>query len=896
MTTVEQMTADPQTVHDWLTHLYSGCPGLISVCSDADRWVGRRFPTDEAGIKAATEYALGLDRRGAKGVYAQTTTLRENPGKGRGGEELVHALTHLWADGDYGTIGHKPGPDDLPAPPDAEAVAKVVAESGLPAPSGWSYSGGGYNPVWLLAENYVISSDEDRDQVKALTTGLQTVLAAEAYRHGWSWDSEVGNLDRLMKIPGTVNRKEGMQRPTAIGDGTGEVFELADLVEAVGRLAPAAREVMVQAAREKQDRKAARLGRKVPAPRAPKQPRPQSGDGPLDVLADMLTFRDVLEPAGFTYEGRHGDGREEWLRPAVAGERASSAYSLVCDDHVAVNWSERSDLPVGALPPGQKLTIGTLYAHLNYGGDTGEAARDVMRAASGRAAQGAARRLPAAVLAEVKRRCLKDSEPRAEHGRAEAAEDSMWTREDMWAPERAAEDPAAGDAGQSVPGLIPESFWAARAELRHIRQAGHSRSRSGDVALLAVLTRLSALVSHRIRADTGIAGYASLNLFGGIIGPSGIGKSTGVEVADRLMPAPAGLDFRDGLPIGSGEGLAEVFMGVVDEPTGEVRKGRGGTETPVTVTVRKQVRHNAFFYVDEGATITRLMKERSGSTLGETLRSAAVGQTLGQTNASKDTSRYIPGGSYSLGLLVGFQPETAAPLLDEVAEGTPQRFVWVQVIDPSIPDVQPAWPGKLDTWRAVASVAPGDEAARFALVSFDESIKAELRAADLAKVRGQVDPSQFNQFDSQAPVMRVKLASLLAILAGRRHVTVDDWQLALMLWESSCATRDAVLAYSEAQRRLEQEKRTVARIEEEVRVDHAKQLAEEKRTDRAVERLALRLAVRVLEKGPQTRSAIRGSTAGRDKKFLPDAYAYAVLREWVIEEDGKFVPGRVPPS
>jgi hypothetical protein len=464
------------------------------------------------------------------------------------------------------------------------------------------------------------------------------------------------------------------------------------------------------------------------------------------------------------------------------------------------------------------------------------------------------------------------------------------------APLDDADSEAPGSQGPApVPGLIPEEFYAARPELAHIRQAGHSRSRSGDVALISVLTRLSSLVSHRIRADTGIAGYASLNLFGGIIGPSGIGKSTGVEVADRLLPAPPELDFRDGLPLGSGEGLAEVFMGVVEEETGEVRK-RGGTETPVTVSVRRQVRHNAFFYVDEGATITRLMKERSGSTLGETLRSAAVGQTLGQTNASKDTSRYIPSGSYSLGLLVGFQPETVAPLFEEVAEGTPQRFVWVQVIDPAIPDVAPPWPGELEAWQSAVTAAPGDLASRFVLVSFDESIKAELRAADLAKVRGLVDPAELNPFDSQAPVMRVKLASLLAILAGRRHVTVEDWQLALMLWQSSCATRDAVLAYSTAQRRAEQEKRTVARIEEEVRVDHAKQLAEEKRTDRATEKLALRLSAHVHAKGPLSRSALRERAAGKEKRLLPDAYSYALLREWLIEADGRFAPGPVPPS
>ncbi|MEU2584516.1 hypothetical protein ABZ612_16470 [Streptomyces avermitilis] len=890
-------SADPEVMRTWLTHLYAGAPGLISVCSDADGFVGSRFPTTEAGIAAAVDYAMTRDRKRAKGVYVQTTTLREHPTDGgRGGADLAHALTHLWADGDYGTIGHKPSPDDLPAPPDADAVAKVVAESGLPGPSGWAYSGGGFNPVWMLGEAYVIRDEGDRARVKELTTTWQTILAAQAFRCGWSWDSGVGNLDRLMKLPGTVNRKPDCpERPTGIGPGTGELYDIGDLFLIAAQLGPAAKETLAQADQEKRGRRADRLGHvKVPPAQAPKVPRPSTGDGPLDVLAEHLGFRDVLEPAGFTFEGTNGDGREKWLRPAAGGERASSAYSLLCDDHVAVNWSERSDLPVGAQPAGRKLTIGTLYAHLNYGGNISAAASDIMRAAAGRPAQGPAGRLAPAVLAEVKRRCLGD----APYGRDDADSLRALIADDPWdGPQDEPPEPPEDDSTPAtIPGLIPEAFWAARPELRHIRQAGHSRSRSGDVALLAVLTRLSALVSHRIRADTGIADLASLNLFGAIVGPSGVGKSSGVGVASRLLVAPPGLDIRDGLPIGSGEGLAEVFMGMVEEATGEIRKGRGGTETPVTIQVRKQVRHHAFFYVDEGASLTRLMKERSGSTLGETLRSAAVGQTLGQTNASKDTSRYIPSGSYSMGLLVGFQPETAAPLFEEVAEGTPQRFVWFQVLDPAVPDIQPGWPGELGLWRNAAIVAPGDEASGSILVTFDEAIKAEMRAADLAKQRGQVSPALENPYDSQAPVMKVKLASLLAILAGRRHVNADDWRLANTLWTASCETRDAVIASAEAKRRAEQEKRTIARIEEEVRVDGAKQAAEQARAERAVERLARRLALLTRENGPQTRKEVRGHTAGRDKRHLPDAFAYAVLRQWVVEEDGKFAPGPVPPS
>ncbi|MFF7200488.1 YfjI family protein [Streptomyces sp. NPDC008141] len=410
-TTPAPLTADIDVMQTWITHLYAGAPGLISVCSDADKWAGRRFATDDDGIAAAAAYAMQLDQRKPQGIYVQVTTLREDPPSGRGGEDLAHTLTHLWADGDYGTVGHKPGPDDLPAPPDIESVAKVVAESSLPAPSGWSYSGGGANPVWMLAAMHTIRDADDRARIKQLSMGLQTILAAQAHRCGWSWDTEVGNLDRLMKLPGSINRKEGLERPTAIGPGNGLLYELDELADVIAQLEPAAQNVLAQAAKEKQERRRLRLGIALPPPRTARvRPRLAStGDGPLDVLAELLQFRDILEPAGFTYEGTHTDGREKWLRPAADGDRASSAYSLVCDDHVAVNWSERADLPVGAQTAGSKLTIGTLYAHLNYGGDVSGAARDIMRAAAGRTTHGPAGQLPQQVLAEVKRRCLPAS-------------------------------------------------------------------------------------------------------------------------------------------------------------------------------------------------------------------------------------------------------------------------------------------------------------------------------------------------------------------------------------------------------------------------------------------------------------------------------------------------------
>ncbi|MFC4467648.1 hypothetical protein ACFPH6_24485 [Streptomyces xiangluensis] len=131
---------------------------------------------------------------------------------------------------------------------------------------------------------------------------------------------------------------------------------------------------LAQATQEKQDRKKKRLGLTTPALRRtrPAMWQQPAGDGPLDVLAANLQFADILEPHGFTFVGTNSEGRQRWKRPTAGGDSSSSAYSLLCDDHVAVNWSERSDLPVGTQPSGRKLTIGDLWAPANQRSHRGE--------------------------------------------------------------------------------------------------------------------------------------------------------------------------------------------------------------------------------------------------------------------------------------------------------------------------------------------------------------------------------------------------------------------------------------------------------------------------------------------------------------------------------------------
>ena len=864
MTTAHQTTdvaADIDLVRASLAFHFHNVPGLLSICSDADRWVGRRFTTDEVGIAAATRYVAELDTRSPKGIYAQVTTLREHPAKGRGGKDLAHGLTFLWADGDYGTLGHKPGLDDMPHPADADHVQDIVLASGLPAPSGWWHSGGGYNPIWVLAEPYIITSDDDRAAIEQLTMGLQAVLGGSAYSHGCSWDTQIGNLDRLMRIPGTVNRKAD-PRPTGSYPGAGEPVDLAAMREAVTQLEPAARTLLEKAAAEKRARQDARIGRPTPPPRTvrPANAFPRAtGSSVFDILAAQLTFADILEPEGWTYRGTAADGRHKWLRPAGAEGSPDSDHSLVCDDHVAVNWSERAGLPVGQQPSGKKLTIPTLWAHLHYGGDERAATLDVLAHAFGQPSGNAPRTLPAPVIDEIRRRCNPP--------RPQAPTEDMWTGQEN-EPEDTP-DPDDDTPSGPRPGLLPDTFWNSRPVFQHIRQAAHSQGCSGDTVLYSTLARMSGMISHHIRAVTGIGGRASLNVFAAMVGTSGAGKSISASCVRDLMH-PADDDFRDGLPIGSGEGIAETFMGAVEEPTGEIHQKGPYKGDPVMHKVRKQVRHNAFFYVDEGQTMAKLA-ERSGSILGETLRRAAIGEALGQTNASEERTRYIAPGSYSLGLLAGFQPSIATVLLADAHTGTPQRFFWGWADDPTIPDEPPPWPGPIEPHPGRHRPdGPVD-------ITFPKRIRTMLWQQRVARGRGDIE---VHELDGHAGLMKVKLAALFALLDGCRYeVTEEDWALAELVWESSCKVRDSLVLRAQREAEAERRAQADAKVLQVVRESEAKAEAAV-----AVERVARLVRKHASQIGGITYGELNRKLASRDRKILRKAVDLAEARDWVFEE------------
>nr|WP_207949660.1 hypothetical protein [Mycobacterium eburneum] len=264
-----------------------------------------------------------------------------------------------------------------------------------------------------------------------------------------------------------------------------------------------------------------------------------------------------------------------------------------------------------------------------------------------------------------------------------------------------------------------------------------------------------------------VGGRASLNLFVALTGPSGAGKGTSESAArDAILfrwhhGDPVELPE---FPIGSGEGIARTFM--------PPATGKGKDETDAQA---EQIT-TAMFSVPEVDTAAGLFS-RSGSTLESELRKVFSGEQLGFTNAQAHTRTRVPAHSYRCGLIVGVQPGRAGALLDGADGGTPQRFVWLPVLDADMPDERPDEPAPVTITQPRFS---GD------LVVPDVARDA-IDAHQLAMHRGTVDP-----LDGHRLLVRLKVAAALMVLDGRDEaptINDEDWHLAGVVMAMSDHTR-----------------------------------------------------------------------------------------------------------
>ena len=146
---------------------------------------------------AASFIENGHSRDVYVGVGLSPTANGENQ---RCKSENVAGITGLWADFDLSSAAH---PKALPRT--IEEALKIIPTD-LP-PTIVVSSGNGVHVWWLFEKPWVLRSDSERDDAATLSTRFQTLLQYHSRQRGWVFD-RLGDLARVLRIPGTINAKD----------------------------------------------------------------------------------------------------------------------------------------------------------------------------------------------------------------------------------------------------------------------------------------------------------------------------------------------------------------------------------------------------------------------------------------------------------------------------------------------------------------------------------------------------------------------------------------------------------------------------------------------------------------------------------------------------------------
>ncbi|QZH64724.1 hypothetical protein [Mycolicibacterium farcinogenes] len=284
---------------------------------------------------------------------------------------------------------------------------------------------------------------------------------------------------------------------------------------------------------------------------------------------------------------------------------------------------------------------------------------------------------------------------------------------------------------------------------------GWARARHGApwAVFFGVLLRVAAGVPPHVQPPPVIGDRASLNLLCAFVGPSGAGKGNATKIARAAWPT----DVLE-LPPGTGQGIAEAF----------VKRNPEDENSPV------------IFDIPEIDTMAGLSSAR-GSILLPTIKSLAMGEQLGQANATKDARRIVPEHTYRACMSVGAQPGHTDVIFNDASGGTPQRFLWAPVTDPNMPGGRFPMPDPLVT--DMPNWTPRNDGVVEFVYSVPE-IEDTIIENHLARQRGDGDA-----LDGHAILTRCKVAALLAIMHGRLEVTEWDWRMSETVMAVSNDTR-----------------------------------------------------------------------------------------------------------
>ncbi len=330
--------------------VYAGAPGLVAVTTLPNR-ATVFFPTAKTVEMAAYIAAAAA----AENVYAAVATLGARPARGRGGAADTVALPGLVLDLDIAGPGHADVSGRLPLLADFRQALALVESMPLP-PTAIYQTGHGLLVRFLLREPLVFASPGERVSAADLSHRWNAHAVALGRDRGCHVDN-VGDLARLTRIAGTVNRKAAPVPVQVVECRPERRYRPEEVAEALPpRPAP--------------------LPLPVPALRPLRPPHLEGRETPAEAFSRLVSWAEILEPYGFS-QMRDTARAAHWRHCSASTPAGTPSAST---DHdgvpVLVVFSESAaattGLPVG---PGHRLTKFRCWSILNYGGDEATAAR-----------------------------------------------------------------------------------------------------------------------------------------------------------------------------------------------------------------------------------------------------------------------------------------------------------------------------------------------------------------------------------------------------------------------------------------------------------------------------------------------------------------------------------------
>lgn len=409
--------------------------------------------------------------------------------------------------------------------------------------------------------------------------------------------------------------------------------------------------------------------------------------------------------------------------------------------------------------------------------------------------------------------------------------------------EPAPEEDPEPEADEELPADV---IWQSRDSLEQIQQWAYARMCSPWAVLGVCLARALTTVPPWITLPPIIGGRGSLNYFVALVGPSGTGKGAAEAIGNEALPADIHIS-----PAGSGEGLAHQYVHI------EKRE-----------LIRD--RNAVLFSIPEIDTLMSV-GNRTGSTILSKLRSAFSGEEIGFSYADPTKRLLVGAHNYRLTLIMGVQPEKAAPLLGDSGGGTPQRFLWLPSTDPNITI------GRPDTPAPITIPETRDWGSYARPLTIPPIVEETLLTEHVKRARGEGDA-----LDGHALFVREKTAMALAIVDGRQDMNEQDWELSGLVMAKSAETRgyiDTTLQDVNYRQNTE-----TGRAQGQVRVALDDTVLESK-----IRTVGLRLVANLREHGPETYSAARVRIWSKNRDYFDDAVRVQVAAGIVISDTSEGV-------